>query len=142
MKKVFGNLRWLGRSPLTIVELIVGIATVISGVYVLTPLIDYSTYLHGATPLVATLGSALGIHIFGAFYLLSGLLIIYGIFKRNYRARSVGLFMNILGRTYILLAGFLIQGFLPFTWLNPFVMILIVTICWLVVKGMIVRENE
>lgn len=139
MKGFLARFKFWGRSPLTIVEVVIGIVTIVAGVYILSPALVYSTTMNGASPLVATLGSQLGISLFGGFFLLSGLVMLYGIFKRNYRIRSAGLFMNILARTYGLIGYFLVTGILPLTWLSSLTILIIAVICWVVVRGFIHR---
>lgn len=133
------RIRW--HSPLTIVELIIAISTIVGGVYVLSPLLDISTYLHSASPLVATLGSDIGILLFGLIFLISGILMLVGVIVGNYRLRSIGLFTNFMSRLYVILATFIIQGFLPLTWVSNFTIGVIAIVCYLVVRGMIIKPG-
>jgi hypothetical protein len=131
--------RFWGRNPLTIVEMIIGITSVVGGLYVLSPLLVYSTAINGAGPIVALIAHPIGIMIFGLIIVISGLMMVIGVWKRKYKIRSWGLFVNILARTYALIGGFLISGFLPLTWMSSFVVLLITILCYIVVRGFLIR---
>lgn len=132
----------MGRSPLTVIEFVIGVTSIIGGLYVISPLLTVSTIVNGASPLVQTIGSQIGIGVFGTLFIISGCLMTLGIIRRNYRVRSIGAFLNMLLRIYALLANFLIQGFLPLTWMSSFVVLITVLVCWIVVKGMIIRGEQ
>lgn len=137
--KVLKKYRWLGRSPLTIVELVIAISTIVGGLYVLSPLLDLSVMLNGASPFVQIVGHTTGLYIFGTFFLSSGAIMLIGFVRRDYHWRSVGLFMNIMARLYVLVTTIMINGLLPLTWLSPLTVLVIAIICYLVVRGMIAR---
>jgi hypothetical protein len=125
-----------GRNPLTIVEFLLGIASILSGLYVVTPLQAYATITQGATPLVATLGSPIALFVFGALLGLSGLFMLIGIFRRNYRIRVNALFVNILCRFYSVTVTVMVGGLLPPLWLPPLTILFITVVCYLVARGM------
>jgi hypothetical protein len=135
----FGNFKFWGRNPLTIIELIIGISSIVGGLYVLSPFLAYSVSVNGAAPIVALLSHPISIYGYGLVYLFSGILIVFGIFKRRYRIRSAGLFVNILARIYGLCGTFIVQGLLPLTWISPLIVLLVTIICYVVVRGFIFR---
>jgi len=102
-----------------------------------SPLLSYSVMTNGATPLVATIANPIALICYGVFLLIAGALVVAGIIKRKYRWRSSGLFMIILIRTYGLLVGFLVAGFLPLTWLASLVVLLTAVVCYIVVRGFV-----
>lgn len=136
---LFSRFRFWGRNPLTIVELIIGIFSMVGGLYVISPIMQYSVAVNGATPTILLLSHPIAIAIYGAIFIISGLLIVLGVWKRKYQLRSWGLFSNILVRMYGLTGTFIIQGFLPLTWLSTLVVILIAVVCYVTVRGFIVR---
>lgn len=106
------------RSPLIVIEWIIAIFTTIGAVYTLSPMLDFSIAQNGPTPFVSVVGSDLGITIFGIVFLISALILVYGIVRRKQGWRSLGLFLNGLTRLYIIIATFLATGPFPFTWLS------------------------
>lgn len=136
----FSKFRFSDRSPLTVVEFIVAALTIIGGLYLLSPLLDISVALHGASPLVATLANSTAIAFYGVFLTSIGAINISAIYKRNYKWRSRALFGNILIRLYGFIVTMLVQGPIPPTWLSSFGIMLIAIVCYSVVKGMDVRR--
>lgn len=137
--RFLGKFRFWGRNPLTIVEIAIGIFSMVGGLYVVSPLLSYSVAINGASPIIALLSHPFAIIGYGLLFIISGALIIAGVIKRRYTLRSWGLFLNILLRIYSLIGTFLLQGFLPLTWLNSFLVLIIALICWVAVRGFIVR---
>lgn len=137
--RFLGRVRFLGRSPLTIVELIIAIGAIVGGLYVMSPILAYSTAVNGASPLIQILGHPVAILIYGGMYVASGATSVYGILSRNTALRSIGLFCQTLCRTYGLIGTFLIQGFLPFTWWSSSIVIFISIIVYIWLRGLIVR---
>ena len=133
----FNRFRFWGRNPLTIVEFIIAVASIIGGVYVASPLIIYSSLVNGATPLVAALAHPVALVAFGVLLALSGIIVIAGIFMHRYRWRANGLFLNILLRIYGIIVTFLIQGLLPLTWLATLTVTIIALVCYLYDRGML-----
>lgn len=136
------NFRFWGRNPLTIVEFVIGAASVIAGIYIMSPALAYSTQINGAGAIVSMLGHPIGLTIYGFIFFISGAIMIAGIVKRRYKWRSTGLFMNACVRTYGLIGTFIIQGILPLSWLSSLVVLIIVLICYMTVRGFIHRGIE
>lgn len=140
----FSRVRFLGQSPLTCIELIIAISAVVGGLYVMSPFLVVNVSLTQAPSLVQNLASYTGIIILGLAAVLNGLVMLWGIFRRNYAIRSLGLFTNILLRLYVIIATIAAQGFFPMTWLSSLTIMGIAVICWLHVRGQIrlFRLNE
>lgn len=134
-----GRVRFLGRSPLTIVELILAISAIVGGLYLLSPLLAYSTVINGASPLVQTLGHPVAIMFYGIIYITGGLMSTVGIFMRKTVLRSTGMFLIMLVRTYGLFITFLVQGFLPLTWLSSATVIGVSVVVYIWLRGLILR---
>jgi hypothetical protein len=135
------RVKFLGRSPLTIVELIIGLAAVVGGLYVVSPFLELTVAVGTAPPYVQALASQPAILVLGALALINGIAIIYGIFAKNYTVRSIALFSNICLRLFTILAVIAAQGPLPLTgWLNSFWLLLISIVCWVVVRGLVIRR--
>lgn len=130
------------RSPLTIIELIIAVATIIGGLYVFTPFLVVGIDVSHGPQIAKLIASTLGIAAVGGVAVLAGALSIFGIYKRSYKLRSAGLFTNIILRTYTLSATILIQGFLPLTWLSGLTILLVLIVCWIVVRGFINVEER
>lgn len=133
----FKRFQFWGRNPLTIVEFILAVASLLSGIYLMSPLLHYATVTQGATPLVATLGSPIALFAFGALLALSGLFIIIGIFRRSYRIRTNALFLNILCRIYSVTISIFVGGLLPPLWLPPLTVLCITVVCYIAARGML-----
>lgn len=137
--RFLGRARFLGRSPLTIVELIIAIGAIVGGLYVMSPALVYSTAVNGASPLIQILAHHVAILIYGATYVTAGALSVYGIIIRNTALRSIGLFWQTLSRAYGLIGTFLVQGLLPFTWWSSAIVIFISIVVYIWLRGLIVR---
>jgi hypothetical protein len=121
-------------NPLRVIEFIIGLVTVISGIYVLSPLLDFSIDNNGPSPLVQALAGSLGITLFGLFYTASGVVLLAGLYKRKARWRALGLFWDGLTRLYVVIATLLIQGLTPISWVSGFTISLICFTLWLANK--------
>lgn len=135
-----GRVKFLGRSPLTIIELIIAVGAVVGGLYVLSPLLAYSTAINGATPVISALGHPLAVGAYGACYFLGGGISIIGIFSRRVGFRSVGIFVSMMARTYGLFVTFLIQGFLPLTWWSSAIVLAVSVVIYIWLRGLILRN--
>lgn len=112
------------------IEYIIAIVTIVSGVYVLSPFLTLSTSINGPSPLIATLGSTLAVHIYGVFLLIAGFLLLYGLIKhKNWPCRQ-GLLIIALTRLYGVFGAIIVIGILPLTWLPTFTVFLIVSVLW------------
>lgn len=131
------------RNPLTVIELVLAISTIVGGLYVLSPFLVVSIIQNGASPLILALGSQVGVTLFGGIFLASGLASVWGIYTRQYRTRSVAMFIQFLCRFYAIIVGWLVSGLLPLTWLSPLTIAIICVILWLWLKGLVLRRfNE
>lgn len=122
------------RTPLRFVEWIISSAAIVSGLYVMSPLLNYSTATFGAGALAQTIAQPIGIFIFGFLMFASGALIVVGLIRDNKRFRAYGLFANFCCRSYALFGTWLTIGFLPLTWLASLAVLLITIIAYLAIR--------
>lgn len=122
------------RTPLKIIEWIISIVTIIGGLYVVSPLLSYSTANFGAGAIAQTIAHPIGILIFGVIFLVSGLLLAYGLLKDIPKVRSFALMMMIACRTYSLIGTWITIGFLPLTYLSNVALIFIAVVVYLVIR--------
>lgn len=122
------------RSPLKVIKWIIAIVSIIGGLYVMSPLLTYSSATFGAGALAQTIANPTGIFIFGFLFSASGALLAAGLVWDKKSWRAYGLFANILLRIYSLIGTWLTIGFLPLTWLSNFALILIAIVVYLAVR--------
>ena len=136
--------RFLGHSPLTVVELIISLVTVVGGLYLLAllPLVLESIAALQLSAVMAVIASPVAILVLIFWILGFAILDIIGIAKQNYRMRYYGLFGMILSRIYGLIASILYNGIFPITWLPNLTIILIMVVCYFVVRGRMKWGNE
>lgn len=127
LRRIFAN-------PLSATAFIIGVSTVVGGVYLLSPLLVISTVINGASPLVNVLGTGLGIWAFGLYFLASGIFLLLGLARNNVKFVRGGLLASILGRFYSILAYFIIIGPLPLTWLANLTVACISIVVWLALR--------
>lgn len=137
-----GRVRFLGRSPLTIVELIIGIGAIVGGLYLVSPFLPVIPAAYATSMVGEILTHPVALFIFGAVYTASGLSSVVGIISRRTTLRSVGMFWNILCRTYGLCTIFILAGFLPLTWLPSATVLLIAVVVYIWLRGLILRGIE
>ena len=127
-----GRLRKLGATtnPLIVIEWIISIVTLIGGIYLLSPVVKTGILLNLNSPIAAAVASQLGIVILGMLAVLTALLLIAGIVKMKVKVRSFALFLIGLMRLYAVLAGILINGIFPFTWLSNAALMIICFYIW------------
>jgi len=117
-------------TPLLVIQTIIGISTIIGGLYLVSPFMQASIRLVGRSAFLETASSEIGILIFAAIFIFSGILMLAGVYARKVRWRSTGLFINGLCRFYVIFATFLSQGILPLTWFSGAVIMVIVFYMW------------
>lgn len=122
------------RSPLKVIKWIIAIVSIAGGIYVMSPLLVYSTTNFGAGALAQTIANPAGIFIFGLLFFASGALIVVGLIWDKKTLRAYGLFANILLRIYSLIGTWLTVGFLPLSWLSNFALIMIAIVVYLAVR--------
>jgi hypothetical protein len=121
--------------PLTVVELIMAFGGILGSVILMTVSLSKLGVIVGTgSAAVAAITSSAGIFILGGVAISYSLLNIYGVYRRSLKIRSFALFTQILVRLYALLAGFLVQGFFPPTWISSIVILLIAVVCYLTVR--------
>jgi hypothetical protein len=137
-----GRRKFFGRSPLTLIEIVIAVSTIIGGLYVVSPLIDVPSLFTGqSSPLIHILGTAAPIKVYGLILIVTGCATLIGVWRRNYRLRANAMFINILARLYSLLGTLLVQGFLPFTWSPAATLIAIAVIIYIYLRGLLFRQE-
>ncbi len=114
----------------TAIEYVVTFSTLIGGIYVVSPLLELSTSTNGPGTLVATLGSPVGIYLYGAVMIIAALVVLYGLIKKKNWACRAGLLTIAISRLYSVIGAWLIAGFLPLTWFPAFTLFIVVSILW------------
>jgi len=122
------------RSPLKIIKWIIALTSIAGGLYVMSPLLQYSTAAFGAGALAQTIANPVGILIFGFLFFASGALLVAGLVWDKKSWRAYGLLANIFCRTYALIGTWLTIGFLPLSWLSNFAIVLIAIVVYLAVR--------
>lgn len=117
-------------NPLIVIEWIIAIVTLVGGVYLLSPVFNVGLLVSLNSPIAQAVASSVGIIALAVISIFSALLLIAGIVNRKVKWRSAALFINGLVRLYAFLAGLLINGLLPLTWLSPFALMLITFYIW------------
>lgn len=117
-------------NPLIIVQWIIAISAIVGGLYLLSPVWNASILINTTGPITQVIASTVGIALVALFAIFTGVLMIAGIVKRKVKWRSAGLFMQGMLRLYALLAGILINGFFPMTWLSSAVLLAITFYIW------------
>lgn len=84
--------------------------------------------------MAAVIVSKIGIVALGLIAVASAILMLAGIFTDNVNLRSIGLFTNGLIRFYALLGGWLLNGFIPVSWMSPAALLVITLYLWWKVK--------
>jgi hypothetical protein len=122
------------RSPIKVIKWIIAITSIIGGLYVMSPLLTYSTATFGAGGLAQTIANPTGILVYGFLFFASGALLAAGLIWDKKSWRAYGLFANILCRTYTVIGTWLTVGFLPLTWLSNFAVLMIAIVVYLAVR--------
>lgn len=122
------------RTPLRIIEWIVSAVSIIGGLYIVSPLLTYSTAQFGAGAIAQTIANPIGILIFGLLFFASGALLAAGLIRDSKRLRAYGIFAVIMCRIYTVIGTWLTIGFLPLGWLSSFTVLLISIIVYLAIR--------
>jgi hypothetical protein len=120
--------------PVTTIELIAALGIIIGGLYILSPFLEISVVLSQAPRAVQALASTLGLVILGSSLLITGVANIVGILRFNFKLRASAIFVQMLLRMYIIAAIILSQGFFPLDWLNNFITLCILFVCYVAVR--------
>jgi hypothetical protein len=100
----------------------------------MSPLLVYSTSIHGAGAIAQTITHPLGIFAFGFCFFLSGVILLVGLTRDLKKVRGYGLLGIIICRIYALLSTWLTIGFLPLGWLSSAGLIAIAIVLYLVIR--------
>jgi len=122
------------RSPLKVIKWIIAIVSIVGGLYVMSPLLQYSTAQFGAGGLAQTIANPTGIAIYGILFFASGALLMAGLIWDKKSWRAYGLLANIMLRIYSLIGTWLTVGFLPLSWLSNLAVILISIVVYFAVR--------
>jgi hypothetical protein len=116
--------------PVRAIEWVIAICTLMGGLYVFTPLYDISQRTAPVGVIAQIIQSQYSVVIFGILLIASAVLIIIGLKLNKPRLRSSGLFILIMVRTFQIISTFVIQGFLPITWIYPLTITLVCVVLW------------
>ncbi|AXH66701.1 hypothetical protein SEA_SPILLED_247 [Streptomyces phage Spilled] len=108
--------------PLVIIEVIIAVGLLVSGLYTMSWLYQPSS----TTPLGQAIDSTYVRMTIGAFYASSSVAIMAGAKKGNVSIESTGLFMASLSYAFMTLLRWLTIGFVPLTWVFSLTLMLIV----------------
>ncbi|WNM73450.1 membrane protein [Streptomyces phage Liandry] len=122
MSRISTALVKLFKHPLVVVEVIIAVGLLVSGLYTVGPW--YVT--NATTPIGQAIDSTLVRMSIGAFYTLSALTSLWGGFKDWDESRSIGLFMMFLSYSFITILRWMAIGFVPLTWVFSLTLALIV----------------
>ncbi|UGL63186.1 hypothetical protein SEA_BARTHOLOMUNE_228 [Streptomyces phage Bartholomune] len=122
MSRISTALVKLFKHPLVVVEVIIAVGLLVSGLYTVGPW--YVT--NATTPLGQTIDSTLVRMAIGGFYALSALTSLWGGFRDWDESRSIGLFMMFLSYSFITILRWIAIGFVPLTWIFSLTLALIV----------------
>jgi hypothetical protein len=128
--------RFFSHDPITVVEFILAIFGVVGSIIIMTISLNTLGVSIEGTPSAAVqaITSSVGILVLGLVALSYSIANIYGIVRRNLKVRSAALFTQILVRLYALIAGFLVSGLFPITWISGLTLLLVATVCYLTVR--------
>jgi hypothetical protein len=132
---------WKERSPLTIVELIIAVFTVIGGLYVMSPLVVVDVSITHFASVANFIAGQAGLILLGVAAVFSGMATIVGVCRRNYRMRSAGMFSNILLRVYAFTASLIFFAPISINF-TAITLLAICVVCWLNVRSMVFREDN
>ncbi len=121
-------------NPIKSIQWIIAVQTIVGGIYLVSPLVEYVSNNVAPSALVQIISSSTGIAIVGIIFLLSGTILTIGLLKDKPQWRATGLFVSAGVRLYGLWAVWLINGFLPLTWLGNFTIMLITIVLYFVTK--------
>lgn len=122
------------RTPFRMIKWILSVTSIVGGLYVMSPLLSYSTAAFGAGVLAQTIANPVGIFIYGFIFFASGALLAVGLIWDSKTLRAYGLLANILCRVYSLFGTWLTVGFLPLSWLTQLAVILISIVVYFAVR--------
>lgn len=126
--------RLVKNTPLKVIEYIVAITTILGGLFLLSPLVTIPIPNVGDPEIVKQILSRPGIIILAVVAILAGASHGYGLLKKKFALRSMGLFVNVLVRIYAILAGWLINGQVPLPFSADVVLLAVVVVLWLTLR--------
>lgn len=119
-------------NPIRMMQWVLAAVSLVQGLYVFSPLYEYSIAVNGMTPFAAALAHPLLVYIYAALLIITAIMIIVGLVKDCPRIRSAGLLGQTTIRFYNALTTVLTTGFLPIVWTYAFTVVLFSAILWLV----------
>jgi hypothetical protein len=122
MSKISAGLVKAYAHPLVIIEVIIAVGLLVSGLYTMSWLYEPSSN----TPIGQAIDSTYVSMTIGAFYSFSGLAIMAGAKRGGSRWESTGLFMASLSYGFMTLLRWLTIGFTPLTWVFSLTLMFIV----------------
>jgi len=121
-------------TPLRIIKWFIAIQTILGGLYILSPLLGDILLASDSSVIAKTIVHPVGIAAVGIIFLVSGLILAVGLIRNKKSLVATGLFANILVRIYGLIGGWIINGFLPPSWLAGLTLLFICIVLYLFTK--------
>ena len=121
-------------TPLRLIKWFIAIQTILGGVYLLSPLVGDILLASGTSVIARTVTHPIGIAIVGVTFLASGIILAVGLIRNKKQWVATGLFVNALVRMYGILAGWMLNGFLPPSWLAGLTLLFVVIVCYFYTK--------
>lgn len=119
-------------NPILVIEWVVALCTIVSPVFIFSPLYDESVSTNGPGLVAASLSDPHLIYIYAAILLVGSIMVMVGLIFKRAPIKSVGLFTILLIRFFQVLTTLLVEGFTPIGgWIFPLTILLIVCVLWI-----------
>lgn len=122
MSRISTALVKLFKRPLVVVEVIVAVGLLVSGLYAVGPW--YVT--NATTPIGQAIDSTIVRMMIGSFYTISAGTSLWGALRRTGEDKTTGLFLMFLSYSFMTILRWLAIGFTPLTWVFSLTLALIV----------------
>ncbi len=128
-------------NPLRIIKWIIGVSSLLQGLYVLSPLYQMSLNTVGpSTFATVIMNHPASTVIWATVLAVGGLLVVIGLWTDKPQFRSVGFFTLVLNKFFQVLAVFVSGAIFPVvTWLYPLILMLIMLVLWGVSRAEVAR---
>jgi len=126
-----GPIRFVADDPQRSVRLIIALALIIGGLYIVSPFYVPQVAPGVTTPIAQTLTTQISLYVFGFLYATPGFMIVYGTWRDNMKTIEHGLYWAYIVILFTVLLIWIIQGLFPMTWLSTFALGLIAAVKWI-----------
>ncbi|QGH76490.1 hypothetical protein SEA_DAUBENSKI_222 [Streptomyces phage Daubenski] len=122
MSRISAALVKIFKHPLVVVEVIIAVGLLVSGLYAVGPWYQVSA----TTPIGKAIDSVWIRMSIGGFYTLSAGTSLWGAYKSAGEDNSIGLFLMFLSYSFMTILRWLAIGFVPLTWVFSLTLALVV----------------